>query len=95
MKIDCMIFLKTKWRFQSESYYKHLGASLRILENVSLCERAGYVVIFIETFEIDQSKIAIKEFSDFLLLLIFLGVGDRLSGIKKGFNGAGQYNIDQ
>ena len=76
MKIDYMIFLKTKWRFQSESYYKHLGASLRILENASLCELSGFVVIFIETFDVDQSKIAIKKFSDFLLLLIFLCVGD-------------------
>ena len=76
MKIDCMIFLKTQWIFQSESYYEHLGASLRIIENASLCELAGFVVIFMETFDVDQSKIAIKKFSAFLLLLIFLCVGD-------------------
>lgn len=75
MKIDYMIFLKTKWRFQSESYYKHLGASLRILENASLCELSGFVVIFIETFDVDQSKIAIKKFSDFFIIVNILMCG--------------------
>ena len=60
-----------------------MGASLRILGNLRLCETAGFIVIFIETFDVDQSKIAIKKFSNFLLLLIFLCAGDYLSGIKK------------
>lgn len=49
-----------------------------------LCEAAGFDVIIIETVGVGQSEIAVREMTDFFLLLMLAGAGDELQGIKKG-----------
>ena len=49
-----------------------------------LCEAAGFDVILIETVGVGQSEVAVKDLSDFLLLLMISGAGDELQGIKRG-----------
>jgi|TARA_B110000037_G_scaffold111703_1_gene128853 LAO/AO transport system kinase len=63
----------------------HLGGiSEKTRENMLLCEAAGFDVILIETVGVGQSEVAVKDLSDFLLLLMIAGAGDELQGIKRG-----------
>jgi len=63
----------------------HLGGiSEKTRENMLLCEAAGFDVILIETVGVGQSETAVKDLSDFLLLLMIAGAGDELQGIKRG-----------
>ena len=63
----------------------HLGGiSEKTRENMLLCEAAGFDVILIETVGVGQSEVAVKDLSDFLLLLMISGAGDELQGIKRG-----------
>lgn len=63
----------------------HLGGvSEKTRENMLLCEAAGFDVILIETVGVGQSETAVKDLSDFLLLLMISGAGDELQGIKRG-----------
>ncbi|WP_027003435.1 methylmalonyl Co-A mutase-associated GTPase MeaB [Hugenholtzia roseola] len=60
------------------------GVSNKTRETLLLCEAAGFEVILIETVGVGQSETAVKEMSDFFLLLMLAGAGDELQGIKRG-----------
>lgn len=60
------------------------GVARKTRESILLCEAAGYEVIIIETVGVGQSEVAVKEMTDFFLLLMLAGAGDELQGIKKG-----------
>lgn len=60
------------------------GVSRKTRETMLLCEAAGFDVIFIETVGVGQSETAVRNMTDFFLLLMLAGAGDELQGIKKG-----------
>ncbi len=60
------------------------GVARKTREAILLCEHAGYEVIIVETVGVGQSEVAVKEMTDFFLLLMLAGAGDELQGIKKG-----------
>lgn len=63
----------------------HLGGvATKTRETILLCEAAGYEVILIETVGVGQSETAVRDMTDFFLLLMLAGAGDELQGIKKG-----------
>ncbi len=53
-------------------------------EVIALCETAGYDNICIETVGVGQSEVAVRDMTDYLLLLVSPGGGDDLQGIKRG-----------
>ncbi len=60
------------------------GVANKTRETMLCCEAAGFDVILIETVGVGQSEIAVKDMTDFFLLLMLAGAGDELQGIKKG-----------
>jgi LAO/AO transport system kinase len=60
------------------------GVAGRTREAILLCEAAGYEVVLIETVGVGQSETAVRDMTDFFLLLMLAGAGDELQGIKKG-----------
>lgn len=60
------------------------GVARKTRESMLLCEAAGYDVILIETVGVGQSEVAVRQMTDFFLLLMLAGAGDELQGIKKG-----------
>lgn len=60
------------------------GVARKTRESILLCEAAGYEVVIVETVGVGQSEVAVKEMTDFFLLLMLAGAGDELQGIKKG-----------
>ena len=63
----------------------HLGGvAKRSREAVTICEAAGFDVIFIETVGVGQSETIASEISDVFLLLIAPAGGDELQGVKRG-----------
>jgi LAO/AO transport system kinase len=60
------------------------GVARKTREAILLCEHAGYEIIIVETVGVGQSEVAVKEMTDFFLLLMLAGAGDELQGIKKG-----------
>ena len=60
------------------------GVANKTRESLLLCEAAGYDVTIIETVGVGQSETAIKNMTDFFLLLMLPGAGDELQGIKRG-----------
>lgn len=60
------------------------GVATKTRETILLCEAAGYEVIIVETVGVGQSEVAVKNMTDFFLLLMLAGAGDELQGIKKG-----------
>lgn len=60
------------------------GVAGKTLENIILCEAAGFEVIIIETVGVGQSETLVKDMVDFFLLLLLTGAGDELQGIKRG-----------
>jgi LAO/AO transport system kinase len=60
------------------------GVTSTTRESILLCEAAGYEIILIETVGVGQSEVAVKNMTDFFLLLMLPGSGDELQGIKKG-----------
>lgn len=60
------------------------GVAHKTREAMLLCEAAGFEIVFIETVGVGQSETAVKEISDFFLLLMLAGAGDELQGIKRG-----------
>ena len=60
------------------------GVALKTRETIFLCEAAGYDVNIIETVGVGQSEVAVRNMTDFFLLLMLAGAGDQLQGIKKG-----------
>ena len=63
----------------------HLGGvARRSREAVTICESAGFDIIFIETVGVGQSETIVSEISDVFLLLIAPAGGDELQGVKRG-----------
>lgn len=60
------------------------GVHKKSRETMLLCEAAGYDVVLIETVGVGQSETAVREMTDFFLLLTLTGAGDELQGMKKG-----------
>lgn len=60
------------------------GTANKTREVMLLCEAAGYEVIVVETVGVGQSEVAVKNMTDFFLLLVLARAGDELQGIKKG-----------
>ncbi|GIV36667.1 MAG: ATPase/protein kinase [Cyclobacteriaceae bacterium] len=60
------------------------GVARHLRESVWLCEAAGYEVILLETVGVGQSETAVKNMTDFFMLLTLAGAGDELQGIKRG-----------
>jgi LAO/AO transport system kinase len=64
---------------------KTLGGLTESTSNViRLCEAAGFDTIMVETVGVGQSEVAVKQITDFFLLLMLPNAGDELQGIKKG-----------
>jgi LAO/AO transport system kinase len=53
-------------------------------EAILLCEAAGFDIIIVETVGVGQSETAVKNITDFFLLLMLAGAGDELQGMKRG-----------
>ena len=51
---------------------------------MTLCEAAGFDLIFVETVGVGQSETAVADMTDMFLLLLLPGAGDELQGIKRG-----------
>lgn len=63
----------------------HLGGVAKnTYHTILLCEAAGYDVILIETVGVGQSETQVQNLCDFFLLLMVLGTGDDIQGIKRG-----------
>lgn len=60
------------------------GVAAYTRETILLCEASGHEIIIVETVGTGQSEIAIRNMTDFFLLLMQPGSGDELQGIKKG-----------
>jgi LAO/AO transport system kinase len=60
------------------------GVTRKTRETILLCEAAGFDIIIVETVGIGQSETAVAEMVDFFLVLMLMGAGDELQGIKKG-----------
>jgi LAO/AO transport system kinase len=60
------------------------GVARKTRETIVLCEAAGFNKILVETVGVGQSETAVREMTDFFLLLLLPGAGDDLQGIKRG-----------
>lgn len=60
------------------------GVAHQTRETITLCEAAGYDVVFVETVGVGQSETAVNGMVDCFLLLMLAGAGDELQGIKRG-----------
>jgi LAO/AO transport system kinase len=60
------------------------GTASRTREVISLCEAAGYNVIFVETVGVGQSEERVANMVDCVLLLLLAGAGDEVSSMKRG-----------
>ncbi len=60
------------------------GVAAKTRETMLLCEAAGFDVILVETVGVGQSETTVAEMTDFFLVLMLPGAGDKLQGIKKG-----------
>lgn len=60
------------------------GTAKATREAILLCEAAGYNIIIVETVGVGQSETAVKNITDFFLLLMLAGAGDELQGMKRG-----------
>lgn len=60
------------------------GVANKTRETILLCEAAGFNIILVETVGVGQSEVAVKNMTDFFLLLMLAGAGDELQGVKKG-----------
>lgn len=60
------------------------GIAQKTRESILLCEAAGYDLILVESVGVGQSETAVKDVTDFFLLLMLAGAGDELQGIKRG-----------
>lgn len=60
------------------------GVARKTRETITLCEAAGFDVLFVETVGVGQSETAVHSMVDFFLLLMLAGAGDELQGIKRG-----------
>lgn len=60
------------------------GTAARTREVISLCEAAGYDMIFVETVGVGQSEEQVASLVDCVLLVLLAGAGDEISAMKRG-----------
>jgi LAO/AO transport system kinase len=60
------------------------GVAASTRQAILLCEAAGYELVLVETVGVGQSETAVRNMTDFFLLLMLAGAGDELQGIKRG-----------
>ncbi len=60
------------------------GVNRASADAISLCEAAGFDLVFVETVGVGQSETMVADMVDFFMMLILPGGGDELQGIKKG-----------
>jgi LAO/AO transport system kinase len=60
------------------------GIAARTSEVISLCESAGYDLIFVETVGVGQSEEQVASVVDCVLLVLLAGAGDEISSMKRG-----------
>jgi LAO/AO transport system kinase len=60
------------------------GIATNTSEVITLCEHAGYDIVFVETVGVGQSEHHVVQVCDMLLNLMNVSGGDELQGIKKG-----------
>jgi len=60
------------------------GVAARTREAISLCEAAGYDLIFVETVGVGQSEEQVASIVDCVLLVLLAGAGDEISSMKRG-----------
>ena len=60
------------------------GTAGRTREVITLCEAAGYDLIFVETVGVGQSEERVASMVDCVLLVLLAGAGDELSSMKRG-----------
>jgi LAO/AO transport system kinase len=60
------------------------GVARKTRETIILCEAAGFDTILVETVGVGQSETEVNSMVDFFLLLMLVGSGDELQGIKRG-----------
>jgi LAO/AO transport system kinase len=60
------------------------GVAARTRASMRLCEAAGFDIVLIETVGVGQSEIDASDIVDTLLVLVQIGAGDELQGIKRG-----------
>jgi len=60
------------------------GIAARTRESISLCEAAGYDLIFVETVGVGQSEEQVASLVDCVLLVLLAGAGDEISSLKRG-----------
>ncbi|MEP7052360.1 MAG: methylmalonyl Co-A mutase-associated GTPase MeaB [Pseudomonadota bacterium] len=60
------------------------GTAGRTQEAISLCEAAGYDLIFVETVGVGQSEERVATMVDCVLLVLLAGAGDEVSSMKRG-----------
>ena len=63
----------------------HLGGvTPHTMENLRLCEAAGYDLTIIETVGVGQSEVEVRDMVDLVALVLAPFTGDELQGIKRG-----------
>ena len=60
------------------------GIAARTREVISVCEAAGYDLIFVETVGVGQSEEQVASLVDCVLLVLWAGAGDEISSMKRG-----------
>ncbi len=60
------------------------GVTASTRQAILLCEAAGHELVLVETVGVGQSETAVRNMTDFFLLLMLAGAGDELQGIKRG-----------
>src|SRR5262249_13908340 len=60
------------------------GVAARTRAVMRLCEAAGFDVVLIETVGVGQSEVDAADIVDTMLVLVQIGAGDELQGIKRG-----------
>lgn len=60
------------------------GIAARTREVISLCEAAGYDLIFVETVGVGQSEEQVASLVDCVLLVLLAGAGDEITSMKRG-----------
>jgi LAO/AO transport system kinase len=60
------------------------GVARTTRESISLCAAAGHDVVIVETVGVGQSEVMVSDMVDFFLVLLGVGAGDEVQGIKRG-----------
>lgn len=53
---------------------------------LSLCDHAGFDVVFVETVGVGQVEFSVKDLVDWLIMVVTPHLGDDLQGMKRGIN---------